>query len=112
MDKPALINLSLMECRNAKKAVMQGLNDPHRSIRIAAAFNTGLYCDSDVVNSLELFFERNRSFLVFYGVCQIVKPFFPALKKLGRRYSKCYHHDNIKNRKEVFTRAENFKPLL
>lgn len=53
----ALIDLSLMECSNANEAVMQGLRDPHRLVRIAAAFNAGLYCDSDVVNALELFFN-------------------------------------------------------
>lgn len=112
MEKLALINLSLMECRNAKKAVMQGLNDPHGSVRIAAAFNTGLYCDSDVVNSLELFFERNRSFLVFYGVCRVVKTFFPVLKKLGRRYSEYYRQDGKKGRGEEFAQKENIKPVF
>ena len=64
-----MINLSLVECPNAKEAVIQGLKDPHRSVRIAAAFNAGLYCDSDVVNALELFFERHRPLLVLDGVC-------------------------------------------
>ena len=95
-----LINLSLMECRNAKEAVMQGLRDPHRSVRIAAAFNTGLYCDRDVVNALELFFERNRPLFVFDGVCQAVKPLIPLMKKLGKIYSEYYRHDETRNRKE------------
>ena len=92
----ALINLSLMECPNAKEAVLQGLKDPHRSVRIAAAFNAGLYCDTDVVNALELFFERHRPLLVLDGVCQAVKPLLPLMKKLGRVYSQYYRHDDKK----------------
>lgn len=88
-----LINLSLMECRNAKEAVMQGLRDPHRSVRIAAAFNAGLYCDSDVVNALELFFERDRSLFVVDGLGQAAKPFIPLMKKLGKLFVAYYRSD-------------------
>jgi hypothetical protein len=96
----ALINLSLMACRNAKEAVMHGLRDPHRSVRIAAAFNAGLYCDSDVANALELFFERDRPLFIVDSVCQAVKPLLPLMKKLGGLYSEYYHHDGTKSRRE------------
>lgn len=92
----ALINLSLMECCYAKEAVMQGLRDTHRSVRFAAAFNAGLYYDSDVVNALELFFERNRFLLVLDGVRQAGKPLLPLIKKLMKIYSDFYHHDDTK----------------
>ena len=96
----ALINLSLMECRDAKNAVMQGLQDPHRSVRIAAAFHAGLYCDSDALNAFELFFERDRPLLVIDGVCQAVKPLLPLMKKLSRLYSEYYHHHEPTSREE------------
>ena len=90
----ALINLSLMECRDAKEAVMQGLRDTHRSVRIAAAFNTGLYDDSDVVNAFEIFFERNRFSLVLDGVHQAAKPLLPLINKVKKIYSEYYHFDD------------------
>jgi hypothetical protein len=108
----ALINLSLMACRNAKEAVMQGLNDPYRSVRIAAAFNAGLYSDQDVVNSLELFFERNRPSFVSDGVCQSVKPFLPLMKKLGRLYSEYYRHNNTKNKPKERAQNQNRHPVF
>ena len=92
----ALINLSLMECCYAKDAVMQGLRDTHRSVRFAAAFNAGLYYDSDVVNALELFFERNRFLLVLDAVRQVGKPLSPLIKKLKKSYSEYYHHEDTK----------------
>ena len=92
----ALINLSLMECHYAKEAVMQGLRDTHRSVRFAAAFNTGLYYDSDVVNAFEMFFERNRFLLVLDSLRQTGKPFLPLIKRLKKIYSEYYHHKDTK----------------
>ena len=92
----ALINLSLMECCYAKEAVMQGLQDTHRSVRFAAAFNAGLYYDSDVVNALELFFERHRFLLVLDSVRQVGKPLSPLIKKLKKIYNEYYHHEDTK----------------
>jgi len=54
----ALIVLSLMECKTAKKAVIQGLQDSNRSVRIGAALNAGLYFDKEVINALENYFEK------------------------------------------------------
>jgi len=53
----ALMNLSLMECRNAKEAILQGLRDSFIEVRIAAAFYAGFYDDEDVLTALEHFFE-------------------------------------------------------
>ena len=92
----ALINLSLMECDDAKEAVIQGLRDPHRLVRFAAAFNAGLYYDSDVVNALELFFERNRFLLVVDGLCQAGKPLLPLIKKAKRIDRDYNHYDDTK----------------
>lgn len=92
----ALINLSLMECDDAKEAVIQGLRDTHRLVRFAAAFNAGLYYDSDVVNALELFFERNRFLLVLDGLCQACKPLLPLIKKVRKIHSEYYHYDDTR----------------
>ncbi len=54
----ALIALSLMDCQTAKEAVIQGLQDPHRSVRVVAALNAGLYYDKDVLKALENYFEK------------------------------------------------------
>ena len=54
----ALIALSLMECQTAKEAVIQGLHDPNRSVRVGAALNAGLYYDKDVLKALENYFEK------------------------------------------------------
>jgi len=51
----ALINLSLMGCYHAPKAVLQGLRDPSREVRIAAAFFAGFYDDEEVQDALEIF---------------------------------------------------------
>lgn len=56
----ALLNLSLLECRDAKFAVINGLRDPDASVRRAAALNAGLYKDQGVINALEHYFERHR----------------------------------------------------
>ena len=87
----ALISLSLMECRDAKEAVMNGLRDRHRSVRIAAAFNAGLYDDREVVNALELFFERDRFWLVIDGLRQAGNPLLPLVEKVKKTYGD-YHH--------------------
>lgn len=92
----ALINLSLMECDDAKEAVIQGLRDPHRSVRFAAAFNASLYYDSEVVNALELFFERNRFLLVLDGLCQAGKPLLPLIKKVINIYRDYDRHEDTK----------------
>ena len=95
----ALINLSLMECRDAREAVMQGLRDAHRSVRIAAAFNTGLYEDSDMVNAFEIFFERNRFSLVLDGLRQASKPLLPLIDKAKKIYNEYYRLED--NREAV-----------
>jgi hypothetical protein len=56
----ALVNLSLMECRTAKDAVLKGLRDPDIEVRMAAALNAGLYDDKEVLKALEHFFETSR----------------------------------------------------
>ncbi|MDX1708552.1 MAG: HEAT repeat domain-containing protein [Desulfobacterales bacterium] len=56
----ALVNLSLMECKTAKEAVLSGLMDPNGEVRIAAAMNAGLYDDPKVLAALEHFFATNR----------------------------------------------------
>jgi hypothetical protein len=58
--KWALVNLSLMACRSAKNAVISGLSDPDASVRKAAALNTGLYDDKDVLDAQERYFEKHR----------------------------------------------------
>ena len=40
--KWALVNLSLLDCREAKEAVIGGLSDPDAAVRKAAAMNAGL----------------------------------------------------------------------
>ena len=94
----ALINLSLMECRDAKEAVMKGLRDTHRSVRIAAAFNTGLYDDSDIVNAFEIFFERNRFSLVVDGLRQAAKSLLPVINTVKKTYREYYHSDDTKGK--------------
>lgn len=49
----ALVNLSLMGCRTAKEAILTSLRDREYSIRMAAAFNCGLYDDVDVLEALD-----------------------------------------------------------
>lgn len=107
----ALINLSLMECRNAEEAVMQGLRDPHRSVRIAAAFNAGLYCDNDIVNALELFFERDRTLFLLDGLRDAVRALLPLMKKLAGQYSEYYHHDRPGSRRGQNAQNENVNKI-
>lgn len=56
----ALINLSLMGCREAKNAVISGLCDPDASVRKAAAMNAGLYDDQSMHMALDHYFEKHR----------------------------------------------------
>lgn len=58
--KWALVNLSLLRCRDAKNAVISGLYDVDADVRKAAALNTGLYDDTDVQDALERYFENHR----------------------------------------------------
>ena len=108
----AFINLSLMGCSNAKDAVMQGLRDPQRSVRIAAALNIGLYCESDVVNELELFFERNRHFLVFDSFCRAVKSLWSLIIKFKRHYRDNFHCDDTKTRKDERIQTDTVLPVF
>ncbi|MGD8290145.1 MAG: HEAT repeat domain-containing protein [Desulfobacterales bacterium] len=55
----ALIALSLMECQTAQDAIIGGLQDSHRSVRVGAALNAGLYYDKEVLKALENYFEKN-----------------------------------------------------
>ena len=59
LRKWALVNLSLMECKSAKAAVISGLKDSSRLVQQAAALNIGLYRDADFLKEVESFFERN-----------------------------------------------------
>lgn len=72
--KWALVNLSLMECRDAQIAVTQGLQDRSRDVQQAAALNIGLYQDSDFVREVERFFERNRFEFMFHSLCRFQAP--------------------------------------
>ena len=76
----ALVNLSLMECRYAREAVIEGLKDTDRSVRFAAALNAGLYHDRDVVNALDRFFESNRLLLIIESIKPTVKSLWPLMK--------------------------------
>lgn len=58
--KYALMNLSLMGCREAKDAVISGLYDPDVSVRKAAAMSAGLYEDKSVHLALEHYFGNKR----------------------------------------------------
>jgi HEAT repeat protein len=40
--------------------VISGLSDPDASVRKAAALNTGLYDDKDVLDAQERYFEKHR----------------------------------------------------
>ena len=58
--KWALVNLSLMGCREAQDAVISGLYDPDPSVRQAAALSTGLYNDCGVQTALGHCIENLR----------------------------------------------------
>ena len=75
---------------------MQGLRDMHRSVQIAAALNTGLYNDRDVVNALELFFERNRFWLVLEVLRQASNTLLPLIEKAKKIFGEYYHYEETK----------------
>lgn len=56
--KNALLNLSLMGCRESKDAVLLGLNDTDPSVRSAAALSNGLYDDREAQEAFEGYFDR------------------------------------------------------
>ena len=56
----ALINLGLMKCQSAKDVVLQGLKDPSREVRVAAAFCAGFYHDQEIMTALKNFFAVHR----------------------------------------------------
>ena len=49
----SLVNLALMECCKAKEAVLIGLQDHMRPVRLAAALNAGLYDDDAILKALD-----------------------------------------------------------
>ena len=59
MRKWALVNLSMMECKSAKQAVVCGLRDASSAVQHAAALSIGLYHDTEFFMELKQFFERN-----------------------------------------------------
>ncbi|MFZ0131558.1 MAG: hypothetical protein WAK95_03375 [Desulfobacterales bacterium] len=77
----ALINLSLMQCKTAKVAVLKGLKDRCRKVRIAAAFNAGLYRDDDVLTALEHYFETERFDFAWDIITDEVKKLIGKRKK-------------------------------
>jgi hypothetical protein len=58
--------------------------------------NAGLHDDEDVLNTLEIFFARNRSLFVLDGVCQAAKHFRPLMQRLLKTYSIYFHQDSKK----------------
>ena len=80
----ALISLSLMECHTAKEAVIQGLQDPHRSVRIGAALNAGLYNDKDVTKALENYFEKKPLDLALESFAEAVKKVWHKRRRVDR----------------------------
>jgi predicted GTPase len=66
--KWALVNLSLMECIDAKEAVINGLRDKSKAVQSAAALNIGLYHDSDFQKEVERFFNKNRLEYVIFNL--------------------------------------------
>lgn len=58
--KHALTNLRLLDCREAKQAVIGGLYDPVASVRKAAAMSAVGYGDRSVHMALEHYFESRR----------------------------------------------------
>jgi HEAT repeat protein len=64
--KWALVNLSLMECIDAKEAVIKGLRDTSKAVQSAAALNIGLYHDTEFQKEVERFFKNNHlEYVVF-----------------------------------------------
>jgi HEAT repeat protein len=67
--KWALVNLSLMECIDAKEAVIKGLRDTSKAVQSAAALNIGLYHDPEFQKEVERFFNKNRLEYVIFNLC-------------------------------------------
>lgn len=67
--KWALVNLSLMECVDAKEAVINGLKDTSKAVQSAAALNIGLYHDPEFQKEVEHFFKKNRLEYVVFNLC-------------------------------------------
>lgn len=59
--RQAFFLLSELDCRDAREAVMEGLEDPIGSVRRAAAFNAGLYNDPEMAAALIRFFVHHES---------------------------------------------------
>ena len=66
----ALASLAMMECRSASEAVLLGLMDSDRRVRMAAASNAGLYDDPPILRALEDFYEKHRLTLVMESLAQ------------------------------------------
>lgn len=60
LRKWALVNLSLMACKSARAAVVNGLHDSSGTVQHAAALNIGLYHDTEFLMEVKQFFERNH----------------------------------------------------
>ena len=80
----ALIALSLTECQTAKEAIIRGLRDPNRSVRIGAALNAGLYHDKDVLKALENYFEKKPLDFVWQSFADTMKKVRTKRKKLDK----------------------------
>lgn len=80
----ALIALSLMDCQTAKEAVIQGLQDPNRSVRVGAALNARLYYDKDVLKALENYFEKNPLDFTWESFSVAVKKLRYKKRKIDR----------------------------
>lgn len=92
----ALIALSLMECQTAKEAVIQGLQDPHRSVRIGAALNAGLYYDKDVIKALENYFEKKPLDFTLDSFAEAVKKAWHKKRRIDRlAYSTLRNNRNL-----------------
>lgn len=74
--KWALVNLSLMECAEAKEAVIKGLRDASQAVQSAAALSIGLYHDPEFQKEVECFFEKKRLEYIIFNL---------------------YHRDNVFN---------------
>jgi hypothetical protein len=90
--KQALINLGLLECKNARDAIMAGLQDNHSEIAMAAALSIGLYDDPDFLKAAERCLEFHRFALVRIACRQ----FIDSLKQRARR-NKHSLHMNLNN---------------
>lgn len=97
----ALVYLSLMEYRNAREAVLMGLQDHDPSVQLAAAFNTSLYCgDDDIREAAKIFFERRRIFFILDGWSRLIKH---CMKKMSnpKKEFKEYFPRHLKTMLEI-----------